>query len=146
MAERLTDRTYEEIPGEPPLETSTRTSPATLPSSIQVSSDWGRGGLAVVSVSGEVDAFSAATLRRELLSVIATGARVVVVDLDATTFVDSVTLGVLLGALRRLQARNGELRIACTEGPIRRTFELTQLDHVLPLFGSLGEALPPARG
>src|SRR5919197_3111939 len=102
MAERLTDRTYQGIPGESSLKTSTGTSFVPATSNIQVSSDWRRGGLAVVTVTGEVDAFSAATLRRELLSVIATGARVVVVDLDATTFIDSVTLGVLLGALRRL--------------------------------------------
>jgi anti-sigma B factor antagonist len=142
----LTDRTYRRIPCQASLETSTGTSSAPAAPNIQVATDWRPDGLAVLTVTGEVDASSAATLRRELLSVLASGAHVVVVDLDATTFVDSVTLGVLLGALRRLQARDGELRIVCAEGPIRRTFELTQLDHVVPLFRGLDAALSPADG
>ena len=141
----MTDRTYQRIPDLTNLETSPvfdgpRASSA---SSIEVGSDWRPGGLSIVTVTGEVDAFSAGILRRELLSVVAAGARVVVVDLDATTFMDSVTLGVLLGTLRRLQARGGELRVACANGPIRRTFELTQLGRVLPIFGTLAEAVAP---
>ncbi len=112
-------------------------------SNIQVGSDWQAGGVAVVSVTGEVDAYSAGILRRELLGVIATGARTVVVDLDTTTFIDSVTLGVLLGAVRRLQQRQGELRIACGNPAIRRTFEITQLDRVLALYPDRATALPP---
>jgi anti-sigma B factor antagonist len=99
-----------------------------------------------VTVRGEVDAFSAGLLRRELRAVVASGAHVVVVDLDGTTFMDSVTLGVLLGTLRRLQSRGGELRVACSRGPIRRTFELTQLDRVLPTYDSLAAALSAVSG
>lgn len=113
-------------------------------SSIQVTSDWRPGWVAVVSVRGEVDAYSAVVLRRELLGVIGSGARVVVVDLDATELIDSVTLGVLLGAVRRLQERRGELRIACPNPSIRRTFEITQLDHVLALYATRAEALAAA--
>jgi anti-sigma B factor antagonist len=108
---------------------------------IQVASDWRPGSVAVVSVSGEVDAYSAGILRRELLGVITAGAQVVVVDLDATTFIDSVTLGVILGAVRRLQNRHGELRVSSANPAIRRTFEITQLDRVLAVYASRDEAL-----
>jgi anti-sigma B factor antagonist len=130
----LTDRTYESVPGPARIETS--------PPAIEVGSEWQDDGLAIVTVKGEVDAFSAGILRRQLLAAVAAGATTVVVDLDATTFIDSATLGVLLGAMRRLQARGGELRVACAGGPIQRTFELTQLDRVLPMFGTIAEALP----
>jgi anti-sigma B factor antagonist len=110
-------------------------------SNIQVQSDWRPGSVAVVSVAGEVDAYSAGILRRELLSVISSGAQVVVVDLDTTTFIDSVTLGVILGAVRRLQARHGELRVACANPTIKRTFEITQLDRVLTLYSNRTDAL-----
>jgi anti-sigma B factor antagonist len=108
---------------------------------VEVSSEWRDDALAVVTVKGEMDAYSAGILRRELLGVIAAGARIVVLDLGATTFIDSVTLGALLGAVRRLQQRGGELRVACAVGAVRRTFEITQLDRVLPVFGSLAGAL-----
>jgi anti-sigma B factor antagonist len=145
----LTDRTYRKVPDLAQLKTSpssgaTRVGPSASP--IEVGSEWPAGGLAVVTVRGEVDAFSAGILRRELLTVVAAGARVVVVDLDATTFMDSVTLGVLLGTLRRLQSSGGELRIACANGPIRRTFELTQLVRVLPVYGCVADALSASPG
>jgi anti-sigma B factor antagonist len=145
----MTDRTYPRVPGLAKVKTSPAPAPArpgSSASAIEVGSEWRAGGLAVVTVRGEVDAFSSGILRRELLSVVASGARVVVVDLDATTFMDSVTLGVLLGTLRRLQWSGGELRIACASGPIKRTFELTQLVRVLPVYGSVAEALSASAG
>lgn len=145
----MTDRTYGRVPDLAQVKTSAspetaRTGLGSPP--IEVGSGWPRSDLAVVTVKGEVDAFSAGILRRELLAVVAAGPRVVVVDLDATTFMDSVTLGVLLGTLRRLQSTGGELRIACAQGPIRRTFELTQLVRVLPMYGSLDDALSSSAG
>ena len=145
----MTDRTYRRVPGLARLKTSPSPGTAGAGSSgaaIEVGSKWHAKGHAVVTVRGEVDAFSAGILRRELLSVVASGARVVIVDLDATTFMDSVTLGVLLGTLRRLQSSGGELRIACANGQIKRTFELTQLERVLPVFGTVADALSASAG
>jgi anti-anti-sigma factor len=152
----VTDRTYDRVPGLEEVKTSSTSFPAVTTSAactsgaaeppIDIHSEWRRGDLVVVSVTGEVDAYHAGALRLELLSVVASGARVVVVDLDATTFIDSVTLGVLLATLRRVQSRGGELRVACADGPIRRTFELTQLVQVLRVYGNLAEALSDAPG
>jgi anti-sigma B factor antagonist len=146
----MADRTYREFPQATDLETSSVRAGVSVPASgeheppianIQVISDSRPGSVTVVSVTGEVDAHSAAILRRELLGVIAGGAEVVVVDLDAATFIDSVMLGVLLGAVRRLQNRRGELRVACANRAIRRIFEITQLDRVLALYASRDDAL-----
>jgi anti-sigma B factor antagonist len=151
----MADRTYHGFPQAPDVETSAAEAEVSVPASdgresliagIQVASDWRPGSVAVVSVSGEIDAYSAGILRRELLGVIGVGAQVVVVDLDAATFVDSITLGVLLGAFRRLQNRHGELRVACANPVIRRIFEITQLDRVLALYPSRDEALAGASG
>jgi anti-sigma B factor antagonist len=102
-------------------------------------------GVAVLSPSGEVDLDSAAALRRALMDAIDDGARVVTVDLEATTFVDSMTLGVLLGAVRRLQELGGELRVACADPNIKRIFEITLLDRVFAIYPSRAAALgrPP---
>ena len=103
--------------------------------------EWPNRRTAVLTPAGEIDLHLAADLRRELLGAVADGAETVIVDMAATTFVDSMTLGVLLGAARRLQQRGGELRIACVDPNIRRIFEITLLDRVFALYPSLDDAL-----
>jgi anti-sigma B factor antagonist len=97
--------------------------------------------VAVVSPTGEMDIDSAGALRRALQGVIDDGATIVTVDLEATTFVDSMTLGVLLGAVRRLQGEGGELRVACADPNIKRIFEITLLDRVFAIYPSRDAAL-----
>ena len=72
---------------------------------------------------------------------IESGAKVVVVDLSGVTFVDSMTLGVLLGAVKRLRQRGGELRIIVDDPHVRRVFEITLLDRVFDLYAERELAL-----
>ena len=88
----------------------------------------------VVTVIGEIDLHAASSLRSELTAVSDGAAAIVVVDLSAATFIDSMTLGVLTGAGRRLAQRGGELRIVCVDPNIRRIFGLTLLDRLLPIY------------
>jgi anti-sigma B factor antagonist len=77
--------------------------------------------------------------------VIDAGATAVVCDLSAVTFLDSSGLGVLVGALKRLRERGGELYVVPgTAG--RRILELTALDRVIELHESRGAALAAASG
>jgi anti-sigma B factor antagonist len=64
-----------------------------------------------------------------------------VVDLSDTTFIDSMTLGVLLGAVKRLRPRGGQLRVVCSDPNIRKIFEITLLDRVFSLYATRGAAL-----
>ncbi|HZO49402.1 MAG TPA: STAS domain-containing protein [Gaiellaceae bacterium] len=107
----------------------------------RVDTAWPDAKTAIVTPVGEMDLYSASDLRRELLGAVGDGADTVVVDMETTTFIDSMTLGVMLGAVRRLQQRGGELRIACADPNIRRIFEITLLDRVFALYPSLDAAL-----
>jgi anti-sigma B factor antagonist len=59
----------------------------------------------------------------------------VIVDLGATTFIDSTFLGVLLGGMRSLRERGGEIGVVCPDS-IRKIFEITGLDRVLTIEAS----------
>lgn len=96
---------------------------------------------AVIRVSGESDLYTAPQLRGELLRAISGGARAVVVDLSRTTFIDSATLGVLLGGLKRLRPKGGEIVLVVQDPNIRKIFEITTLDRVFPIMSSFPEAL-----
>jgi anti-sigma B factor antagonist len=87
----------------------------------------------VVSVKGEVDLFTAPEFKQRVMAPIAAGTQHVVVDLTSTTFIDSSSLGVLIGAQRRLKARDVE--------SIVKTFRITGLDNVFTLVPSVDEAL-----
>ena len=63
----------------------------------------------VVAVRGEIDIFTAPEFKQRISAAIDAGRDLVVVDLGATTFIDSSSLGVLISAHRRLSARDGRL-------------------------------------
>ncbi|HXG76173.1 MAG TPA: STAS domain-containing protein [Gaiellaceae bacterium] len=100
-----------------------------------------RAGTAVLVVHGEADLHVAPDLRDRLATVIDSGVRALVVDLSDTTFLDSMTLGVLLGGLKRIRARNGQLRLVAPRPEIRRIFEITLLDRIFPLDETRAAAL-----
>ena len=98
-------------------------------------------GVSSVSVGGEVDLSTAPELKEVLNGVIDGGARFVLVDLSAATFIDSTTLGVLMGAVKRLRPAGGELAVACPDPNVRRIFAITLLDRIFELFDSADEAI-----
>jgi anti-sigma B factor antagonist len=95
----------------------------------------------VVAVMGEIDLFTAPEFKQRVSAPIDAGRTRLVVDLTATTFIDSSSLGVLIGAHRRLRRLNGTLSIVCNSDPIVKTFRITGLDGVFTIVPTLDEAL-----
>ena len=99
------------------------------------------GDTHVVSVSGEVDLFTAPEFKQRVMAPIAAGVERVIVDLTDTTFIDSSSLGVLIGAHRRLKTRGGRLVVACSNEAIVKTFRITGLDSVFRIVDSVEAGL-----
>jgi anti-sigma B factor antagonist len=95
----------------------------------------------VVAVTGEIDLFSAPEFKQHISAAIDGGVTRVVVDLTETTFIDSSSLGVLIGAHRRLKLRGGGLTVVCRQEAIVKTFRITGLDGVFTLVPTLEDAL-----
>ena len=72
---------------------------------------------------------------------IAKGAKHVVVDLSETTFIDSTTLGVLVGGVKRLRTNDGQLSLICSDRNITKIFEITGLDRVFTIHSTRDEAV-----
>ena len=100
-----------------------------------------RQGVAVMSVTGSVDLTTAPELRERLLALIAEGHTCIVADLSQTDFLDSTGLGALVGALKRLRSKDGEIRLVCAEGQVRKVFAITRLDQVFSMHQTLEGAL-----
>ena len=95
----------------------------------------------VIELGGEVDLYTAPEFKERLVQVIEDGKKNLVVDLSKATFIDSTTLGVLVGCVKRLRPSGGSLALVCTDQNISKIFEITGLDRVFPIHGSREEAL-----
>jgi anti-sigma B factor antagonist len=95
----------------------------------------------LVAVTGEIDLFTAPEFKARIAAPIDAGRSRVVVDLRETSFIDSSSLGVLIGAHRRLKLRGGALAVVCDVDAIVKTFRVTGLDGLFPVVPTLEEAL-----
>ncbi len=96
---------------------------------------------AVLRLAGEVDVYTAPQLRERVIELVDGGTRHVMVDLREVTFLDSTGVGVLIGGLKRLRARDGSLTLVTGTERIRRIFRVTGLDRVFVVRPSVQEAI-----
>ena len=99
----------------------------------------------VIAVGGEVDLYSAPELKMQILDAIERGKSHIVVDLSNATFIDSTTLGVLVGARKRLRESEGTLAVVCPDPDKIALFEMTGLDRVFSLHADRTTALAAVR-
>lgn len=98
-----------------------------------VNTDLLDGDVRVLHVAGDVDFDAAPQFKRQITSRIDAGERRIVVDLSQVTFIDSTAIGVLIAAIRRLEAAGGSLSLACANDEVRGIFEAVGLENVVPL-------------
>jgi anti-sigma B factor antagonist len=103
-------------------------------------------GPPVVKLQGEVDLAVAPGLQEDLEALLAQGSKTIVVDLLGATFLDSIALGVLVGALDECHSAGGELHLLVTEPRVLKVLEITGLTKTFQIHSGLeqvpGEATP----
>ena len=104
------------------------------------------GARTVVEVGGEIDVYSAPSLRERLNELVAAGHHDLVVDMERVEFLDSTGLGVLVGGLKRVRSHDGSLHLVCSQERILKVFRITGLTKVFPIHATLQEALDDTSG
>ena len=94
----------------------------------------------LIDLEGEVDVYTAPQLKQQMISILEEGASELVVDLTKVEYLDSTALGVLIGGLKRMREREGNMVLVCPSPRIRRVFEITGLDKIFDIFNTEIEA------
>ncbi|MFF4136605.1 STAS domain-containing protein [Streptomyces mirabilis] len=97
------------------------------------------GHTAVLTLTGELDLYTAETLYNSVADVL-DHQRTVILELTGVTFSDSSGLNTLLRLRRRAQDRHADLVLAAPPPHLVRLLALTGADSVFTIHGSLAEA------
>jgi anti-sigma B factor antagonist len=96
----------------------------------------------VLAVDGELDLYTAPTLRDHVLAAADDDRHRLIIDLTEVPFMDSSGLGVIVGCLKRVRESGGDLVLVTRPGsPPGKLLSLTGLDRAIPTFASTEEAL-----
>ncbi|SDN03335.1 anti-sigma factor antagonist [Bacillus sp. OK048] len=86
-----------------------------------------------VTVTGEIDAYTAPKLREELLPLSEGTHKVITVNLKDVSYMDSTGLGVLVGLFKQLDKNDGELKLVELSDRLKRLFKITGLSTIMKI-------------
>jgi anti-anti-sigma factor len=98
-------------------------------------------GVAAVHVSGELDLASVEKLEAGIERALAQGSAPLLIDFTGCGFIDSSVISVLVGLRVRLGNSDRPRFAVVAEDQPLRVLRLTGLDHEMPVFTTLPEAL-----
>jgi anti-sigma B factor antagonist len=96
--------------------------------------------LPIIDLEGEVDVYTAPQLKQQIINILESGAKELVVDLTKVDYLDSTALGVLIGGLKRMREVDGNMVLICPSPRIRRVFEITGLDKIFDIYNTEDDA------
>lgn len=99
------------------------------------------GPQAVVTLPQEIDISNAGLISDTLLAVLNRGVSTLVADMTSTTFCACAGVGALARAQQRAAANHARLRVATTTPTVLRVLALTGMDRLVPVFGTVADAL-----
>lgn len=105
-----------------------------------------KDGYPIVTVTGEVDLYTATQFQEALLAA-GLDAPALIVDLSEIAYIDSAGLSALLLIYKRLSSRGATLYvISPPDNPgVRRVIEVTRLDSLIPIHPTVDDLLKELR-
>jgi anti-sigma B factor antagonist len=93
----------------------------------------------VIKLSGIINTENSQELRENITHLLNSGVKIVLVDCQDVTFMDSSALGALVLAFKALRAAGTKLFLCSINEQVRILFELTGMDNVFEIFNSQDE-------
>ena len=93
----------------------------------------GQSNIVLVPVEGDLDVTSVAPLRRTLDALIKNGCKRIVLNLAATSYMDSAGMGLVVSAVRRMRSKGGLLSLTNVSPNVLRALTIARLVDFLPV-------------
>ena len=88
----------------------------------------------VLTPVGILDGTKAEDVRSQVKTALDKGAKILLMDLKETTFVDSSGLGTLVSVLKQVRSQDGDMYVCSINPQVKMLFELTSMDRVFKIF------------
>jgi len=92
-----------------------------------------------VAAEADLDVYTSAGMRTKLRRAVDEGARMLVADLTATTYLDSSGLAVLVGGLKYARQRGCRFGIACSRETLLRVIRVSGLLKIFDVRSSVAD-------
>lgn len=92
--------------------------------------------LKVIPISGILNLTTGQQLRQDIVSLIHSGTRLILLDCSALQFMDSGGLGAIVMAFKSVREVDGQFGLCTLNDQVRMILELTGMDQVFPIFSS----------
>ena len=98
-------------------------------------------GVHLIALDGEMDLYNASDLKEKVGSVLGSGVRRLILDLDKLEYIDSSGISALLYTFTQSRTRSIQLLFINVKGSVRKVIELTSLIGFFPIAENLDDAL-----
>ncbi len=93
----------------------------------------------VIRPNGILDGTQATQFRREINDSLSKNTKIILIDFQDVTFMDSSGLGILVLALKNARTAGCELFLCSINEQIKMLFELTSMDQVFKIYANRAE-------
>jgi len=91
------------------------------------------GDQAIVSVAGEIDAYTAPKLREAIIPLAEEPNPNITINLKNVSYMDSTGLGVFVGLLKSVRKNGGQLNLVELSDRLERLFSITGLSDIIDI-------------
>lgn len=85
----------------------------------------------------EINLYTVAKLKAELENIINNNISSLVVNMANVTYIDSSGIGALIGAYKKITAKNGKLYLCELPEQVFKVFKLTSLHKIFPIYNKM---------
>jgi len=89
-------------------------------------------GITILEIAGRLNVGSNLSgTEDEILALIRAGSRKLILDCSKLDYIDSASIGALIGCDKEMKEAGGQVRIAGAKGAVGKTFQLIQMDKIM---------------
>lgn len=96
--------------------------------------------ITLIEIDGEVDTYTSSKIKQDILQVVEQTPKIII-SMEKVKFIDSTGLGILIGVLKKVKEKEGEMIIVSPNSYINQIFEITGLFKVFKIVENTQQAI-----